>query len=267
MRGVIGTPPLAWGALVLVAAAHGAGLWAVADKGVDAPPRPVESRFALAVAMAAPRPEPAPPAVSPPAPAAVPPPPAPPTVPPPPAPPVPPIVAPAIVTIAPAPVHAASPKPAVRPKPKPKPVETPKPKAQPAAEAPAVVAATVTPATVSQATAPVAPAALQAPAAADAEATLTPPSFAADYLDNPRPAYPRLSRRLGEQGKVWLLVRVDADGRPESVAVERPSGHARLDAAALAAVRGWRFVPARRAGRAVAAEVRVPIKFALENDG
>jgi len=242
---VIGTPPLGWGALVLVAAAHGAGLWAVADKGVDAPPRPVESRFALAVAMAAPRPEPAPAAV-----------------PQPPAPAVPAIVAPAIVTTAPAPVQAVAPKPAVRPKPKPKPVETPKPKAQPAAEAPAVVAATVSPAA-----APVAPAALQAPATADAEATLTPPSFAADYLDNPRPAYPRLSRRLGEQGMVWLLVRVDADGRPESVEVERLSGHARLDAAALAAVRGWRFVPARRAGRAVAAEVRVPIKFALENDG
>jgi periplasmic protein TonB len=100
--------------------------------------------------------------------------------------------------------------------------------------------------------------------------TPTPPKeiparFDAAYLDNPRPAYPPLSRRLGEEGKVVLAVEVSDDGRATEVTLHRTSGLPRLDAAALAAVSTWRFVPARRGDTAVAARVLVPLVFSLNN--
>ncbi|MCZ6740731.1 MAG: energy transducer TonB [Alphaproteobacteria bacterium] len=82
-------------------------------------------------------------------------------------------------------------------------------------------------------------------------------------LGNPRPQYPWISRRRGEQGRVVLEVAVAADGRAKEVRVKRSSGFARLDRAALAAVRAWRFSPALRGGRAVAGRIDVPIAFRL----
>jgi protein TonB len=92
----------------------------------------------------------------------------------------------------------------------------------------------------------------------------TPPSFRAAYLRNPEPAYPNASRRLGEQGTVQLRVLVSADGHAARVDLHRSSGFARLDEAAAAAVREWRFVPARRRTTPVEAQVIVPIVFRLE---
>lgn len=91
-----------------------------------------------------------------------------------------------------------------------------------------------------------------------------PPSFFAAYLENPPPAYPAISRRLGEQGKVLLRVLVSADGRAERVELKGSSGSTRLDRAALDAVRQWRFVPARQGEKTLAAWVLVPISFQLE---
>ncbi|MCW9058713.1 MAG: energy transducer TonB [Gammaproteobacteria bacterium] len=96
------------------------------------------------------------------------------------------------------------------------------------------------------------------------QATVTPPVYEADYLRNPPPSYPRLSRRLREEGEVELRVRVDPAGQPVVVELARSSGSGRLDEAALRAVRDWRFEPARRGGQAVEAWVRVPILFKLE---
>lgn len=90
------------------------------------------------------------------------------------------------------------------------------------------------------------------------------PSFNAAYLDNPAPNYPSVSRRLGEQGKVLLHVQVTADGIAASVTLQNSSGYARLDQAALAAVKKWRFVPAKRGGQAVSASVVVPVSFSIE---
>lgn len=91
------------------------------------------------------------------------------------------------------------------------------------------------------------------------------PDFRADYLNNPQPAYPLLSRKQRERGMVRLRVRVAATGNAEQVLLHAGSGHPRLDTAALAAVRAWRFTPARRNGVAVAGWVEVPIQFTLEN--
>lgn len=89
------------------------------------------------------------------------------------------------------------------------------------------------------------------------------PRFDAGYLHNPAPAYPLQSRRLNEEGRVLLRVLVSAQGIALSVQLNQSSGHARLDEAALEAVRQWRFVPAKRGAEAVECWVLVPILFGL----
>jgi protein TonB len=89
--------------------------------------------------------------------------------------------------------------------------------------------------------------------------------FDADYLQNPKPVYPPMSRRLGEEGKVVLRVRVSAQGQALSVEVRQSSGFTRLDDAARSAVERWRFVPARQGEQAVEAWVLVPLTFTLDN--
>ena len=102
---------------------------------------------------------------------------------------------------------------------------------------------------------------------AASESAYVPPRFDADYLENPPPGYPLVSRRLGEQGRVLLSVRVSPQGRPERIELAGSSGHPRLDHAARAAVAGWRFMPAHRHGAAVGAWVQVPLVFRLEREG
>jgi protein TonB len=89
--------------------------------------------------------------------------------------------------------------------------------------------------------------------------------FDAAYLQNPRPNYPPLSRRLGEEGKVLLKVRVTAEGQPAAVDLEKSSNFERLDDAARQVVARWRFVPARRGDEPIEATVIVPIVFRLDS--
>lgn len=95
-------------------------------------------------------------------------------------------------------------------------------------------------------------------------APIVPPNFVAAYLDNPPPAYPSTSKRLGETGTVMLRVLVNPHGRPDTVEIERSSGYARLDRAALDAVRKWKFVPAKQGDQEIAAWVLVPLNFELK---
>ncbi len=95
-------------------------------------------------------------------------------------------------------------------------------------------------------------------------APITAARFDADYLQNPSPIYPALSRRLSEEGKVVLRVHVNTTGQATEVAIRTPSGYARLDNAARDAVQQWRFVPARRGDSPIDAWVLVPIVFKLE---
>jgi len=104
-------------------------------------------------------------------------------------------------------------------------------------------------------------------AAAVAPSPATPPSYGAAYLRNPAPRYPAEARREGAEGTVLLRVWVDTDGGPTRVEVDRSSGHRGLDAAALGAVRNWRFVPAQCGGEAVEGVVTVPLVFRLESGG
>ena len=102
-------------------------------------------------------------------------------------------------------------------------------------------------------------------AALPVTATESSPVFDAAYLRNATPPYPALSRRLREEGRVMLQVRVDAQGLPVSVAVHASSGFKRLDSAAREAVAAWRFVPARRGAVPIEATVLVPLVFNLES--
>ena len=104
-----------------------------------------------------------------------------------------------------------------------------------------------------------------APVVAAPVAAPTQPRFDADYLDNPKPVYPAISRRLNEQGRVMLRVHVAADGNATEVQLHASSGSSRLDQSALDAVRRWKFVPAKRGPDPVAAWVLVPIAFTLKD--
>jgi protein TonB len=96
------------------------------------------------------------------------------------------------------------------------------------------------------------------------EITMTSQMLTAAYLRNPKPTYPSLSRRMSEQGTVMLRVFVNALGDAMRVDLKESSGFPRLDKAALEAVEGWKFVPAKKGERAIAAWVVVPIKFSLK---
>jgi protein TonB len=102
-----------------------------------------------------------------------------------------------------------------------------------------------------------------APAAPPAE-PVSQARFDADYLKNPAPPYPPLSRRMGEEGKVVLRVSVNAQGSADSVDIKTSSGSSRLDDAAVNTVRHWKFIPAKRGDSAVQSWVLVPIIFKLE---
>lgn len=93
----------------------------------------------------------------------------------------------------------------------------------------------------------------------------TPPR-PADYLNNPKPHYPALSKRLGEQGIVRLNILVSADGSVSRLEIASSSGYPRLDEVARQTVQSsWKFEPARQAGKPVPAWVIVPIAFTLRS--
>jgi len=181
---------------------------------------------------------------------------APPPVPvrPPPPPPASPRPAPAPARPAPAPVIAAPPAPAAAPAAATVPPAPPEPAPPPPAPLPAPAA-------------PPAPAVLPAPpppAPAPAPSRKVVPATAIEYLRLPPVEVPRLSRRAGESGTVWLRVVVDVRGLPVQVSLQRSSGHARLDEQALWAMRQARFKPHTEDGRPVELEVTAPIEYTLE---
>ncbi|TCJ11652.1 energy transducer TonB [Parasulfuritortus cantonensis] len=175
-------------------------------------------------------------------------------------------------------VPPSVPRPRPRPQTRPEPAPAPRPepvlaRSAPPEPAPAIPAVAPVPTPVAPPAPPapvavaepaaVAPAPPRAPAPVPPAPVLQPPSYHADYLANPAPAYPALSRRLHEEGSVRLRVLVGPDGLAREIRLDAGSGFARLDDAARAAVAGWRFLPARLGDRPVAGWVVVPISFSL----
>jgi periplasmic protein TonB len=120
------------------------------------------------------------------------------------------------------------------------------------------------PATPVAAAAPVAAVAAAAPiTAAAAQPAVQLPSSDADYLQNPKPAYPAMSRRLNEQGRTTIKVLIGIDGLPKQADIAKSSGFERLDQAALGTVMRWRFVPGKRNGVPEAMWFNVPFNWVL----
>jgi periplasmic protein TonB len=88
----------------------------------------------------------------------------------------------------------------------------------------------------------------------------------ADYLQNPPPAYPRMSFRLGEEGTSVIRVLIGPDGRAQDAQIASSSGYTRLDQAAEATARSWRYVPGKRGGVPEAMWVNVPIKWEIKKN-
>lgn len=140
---------------------------------------------------------------------------------------------------------------------------------QPAPQPIAIADPTPSPTAPTGVIAPQPPAPVAAPVAAAPPAPPAPPavqlpSSDADYLQNPPPAYPPISRRLGEQGKSIIRVLIGTDGLPQRGEIGKSSGFDRLDQAAMASVMRWRFVPGKRNGVPEAMWFNVPVNWVLE---
>jgi len=157
----------------------------------------------------------------------------------------------------PPPPAAAKPEPI---KPTPAAIVVPKPIVPILTPAPPPVTVTDTP--------PPPKAVVVAPAAPPQPVAPTGPVDAVDLaskmIAGDPPRYPLESRRKHEQGTVWLSVLVGLDGRVSEISVARTSGSERLDDAALAAVKRWRWSPTMRAGAPVMVRGTVDIPFVLQ---
>lgn len=136
----------------------------------------------------------------------------------------------------------------------------------PQAPAPDTTATTSEPAPAVVAAAAPAPVAVPAPApplAPPAPPRIV-PSSAVQYLVQPPIEVPLASRRLGEQGTVWLRVRVGLDGLPQQISVQKSSGFERLDRQALDAMRQARFTPQTENGQPIEWIVTAPLHYEID---
>ena len=77
----------------------------------------------------------------------------------------------------------------------------------------------------------------------------------------PKPRYPMISRKLGEEGTVLLKGCVEEGGSIKNVEVINGSGYERLDTEAIETVRQWTF---SGSNQKIISCYRIPIKFVLE---
>jgi|TARA_B100001059_G_scaffold59638_3_gene55103 protein TonB len=83
-------------------------------------------------------------------------------------------------------------------------------------------------------------------------------------ISQPKPKYPPAARRAGQQGTVTLSFTIGSSGKVISARIAKSSGYILLDNAALSAIRGWRFKPARNAlGEPVSYSYTLPVPFRL----
>ncbi|HEY1711216.1 MAG TPA: energy transducer TonB [Rhizomicrobium sp.] len=80
------------------------------------------------------------------------------------------------------------------------------------------------------------------------------------------PPYPDMAIRLAQQGTVTLRLSIGPDGMVDDAQVEKSSGSALLDDAAVAWVKGhWRYKAATKDGSAVASTMLAAVRFDLKN--
>ncbi|MGY4831789.1 energy transducer TonB [Sphaerotilaceae bacterium SBD11-9] len=166
-----------------------------------------------------------------------------------------------------APPAPPAPPPSPPPSPPPPAIKAPPPVVMAAPPVPHAPPAAFEAAPPPEVPAPPAPPVVAVQAAEAAPAPPAPPKMipasAVQYLDTPL-EYPRTSRRLQEAGTVLLRVFIDERGHAASVQLGRSSGFPRLDDAALASVKRWRFKPYTENGQPMAGYAVIPVMFELE---
>lgn len=138
-------------------------------------------------------------------------------------------------------------------------IETPTP--APNAPAPVEIAPA---APISPPSVPVAAVASPVPVTAPPSGKVVLPMSEGDYLSNPKPPFPAMSKRMGEQGSVKVRIYVGADGLPKKAELQKSSGFDRLDKAALDAVMQWRYIPGKRGGIPEDLWMSTTVSFILE---
>lgn len=84
-------------------------------------------------------------------------------------------------------------------------------------------------------------------------------------LEKVEPVYPESARQANQEGTVSLRIEILTNGRPGLISIAHSSGYQALDNAAVAAVKRWRFVPARspQTGAPVPSVTVLPMVFRL----
>lgn len=96
------------------------------------------------------------------------------------------------------------------------------------------------------------------------------PTFAQTKTEPPVPVrtvppeYPDELRRDGVSGLVMVKCHIDEQGNVVQAEVEKSSNTA-FEKPAMAAVKKWKFKPAKQDGTPVAIKVSIPIKFVFES--
>jgi protein TonB len=87
----------------------------------------------------------------------------------------------------------------------------------------------------------------------------------AQYIREPRPAYPAMSKRLGETGTVIVAVYFNSAGFPKRAEIFKSSGYDRLDQAAREAAMSSQVTPIRQPGanEATVYLLKAPFNFTL----
>lgn len=103
-----------------------------------------------------------------------------------------------------------------------------------------------------------------------ATAVLSTPAFAQTKTEPPvpvrtvAPEYPDELRREGVSGLVMVKCSIDEQGNVTETLIEK-SSNAAFEKPAVAAVKKWKFKPAKQDGNPVAIKVSIPIKFVFES--
>lgn len=97
-----------------------------------------------------------------------------------------------------------------------------------------------------------------------ASAPVSAPNSEASELNNPKPPYPAISKKLLEQGLVLLKACIGVSGSLDSLDLKQGSGFSRLDQVALQTVKQWKFIPAKKGSTPIPMCYELPVKFILE---
>ena len=77
------------------------------------------------------------------------------------------------------------------------------------------------------------------------------------------PDYPREMRSQGVSGLVMVKGTIDEQGNVAETEISKSSNE-NFDKPAIAALKKWKFKPARQDGTAISVQVTIPIKFVAE---